>query len=220
MTIAPVPLNDVAPATVILANGEIPTGAARAFLDAAATLVACDGARRTALLCGREPDWTVGDGDSLSASDKAALGDRFVRVPDENTNDLDKAFRFVRSRLPDAPVVIVGAGGGREDHLLGNVFRLFAFAREMPGVALVTNAGRFDLVADERVFASVPDGGVSVFASRPGAHAVSEGLRWPLEGALLDDPWSGTLNRAEGESFTVRTDVPLLVYRAFERTML
>lgn len=202
--------------TVILADGAPPTHpAARAAFDAASRLVCCDGAYRKARALGRLPDLVVGDGDSLSAADRAALGERFVSIAEQETNDLDKAFRTAVARFGGAGIVILGAGGLREDHFLGNVFRLPGFARAAPDVAMVTDAGTFTVVTGARRYACRPGEAVSVFAPDPAARATSEGLEWPLDGVSLAELWRGTLNRTTGTSFRLACDRPLLVYRPF-----
>ena len=80
-------------------------------------------------------------------------------------------------------------------------------------VALVSEYGRFDVVAGAREFAAHKGDAVSVFALRPGTHVVSEGLEWPLDGVALDELWKGTLNRAIGSSFRLSANMPILVYR-------
>ncbi len=202
--------------TAILADGAPPTHpAARAAFDAASRLICCDGAYRKARALGRMPDLVVGDGDSLSAADRAALGERFVSIAEQETNDLDKAFRTAVARFGGAGIVILGAGGLREDHFLGNVFRLPGFARAAPDVAMVTDAGTFTVVTGARRYACRPGEAVSVFASDPAARATSEGLEWPLAEASLAELWRGTLNRTTGTSFRLACDRPLLVYRPF-----
>lgn len=202
--------------TAILADGALPTHpAARAAFDAASRLVCCDGAYRKARALGRLPDLVVGDGDSLSAADRAALGERFVSIAEQETNDLDKAFRTAVARFGGAGIVILGAGGLREDHFLGNVFRLPGFARAAPDVAMVTDAGTFTVVTGARRYACRPGEAVSVFAPDPAARATSEGLEWPLAGVSLAELWRGTLNRTTGTSFRLACDRPLLVYRPF-----
>ncbi len=202
--------------TAILADGAPPAHpAARAAFDAAARLVCCDGAYRKARALGRMPDLVVGDGDSLAAEDRAALGARFVRLADQETNDLDKAFRTAVARFGGEGIVILGAGGLREDHFLGNVFRLPGFARAAPDVAMVTDAGTFTVVSGARRYACRPGEAVSVFAPDPAARATSEGLAWPLDGVSLAELWRGTLNRTTGTSFRLACDRPLLVYRPF-----
>ena len=201
--------------TSILANGAPPSHpAAVAAFRAARRLVCCDGAYPKALALGRDPDLVVGDGDSLTAEQKAKLGERFIHIAEQDTNDLDKAFRTVsaRFRVEDG-IVILGAGGLREDHFLGNVFRLPGFAQVAPNVEMVTDAGVFSVVTDRRVYACRPGEAVSVFASEPETHVRSLGLEWPLDGVSLAALWQGTLNRTTGESFTLWSDRPLIVYR-------
>ena len=183
-------------------------------------LVCCDGALAVARALGREPDFVVGDGDSISPADAESLGDRFVRVAEQDTNDLAKAFRFACERSPRPPdalrIAILGATGLREDHALGNIFRLADFAATVPHVVLYTDAGFFEVVRGERTFPCEPGEAVSVFAPTPGTAVSSNGLQWPLDCVSLADLWSGTLNRTTGPSFTLRTDGrPILVYRPY-----
>ena len=199
---------------VIAAHGETPEGEALEALKSAGRVIACDGAYARLKDIGIEPDWVVGDCDSLSEEDKEALGTRLVRVDEQETNDLEKAFRFAcEEKGCAAKIVIVGAGGGREDHLIGNVFRLVDFAERVPEVAMLTNAGRFDVVKGERTFECAPGQAVSVFAPVPGTKVESEGLQWPLGGVDLSRLWSGTLNRAVARKFSIRSTACVLVDR-------
>jgi len=200
--------------TAILANGAPPAHpVALAALRAARWLVCCDGALGTARILGREPDLVVGDGDSLPSAEQAALGARWVHIAEQETNDLDKAFRTAVARFGGTDMAILGAGGRREDHFLGNVFRLPDFARTAPDVEMITDAGTFTVVDGVRTYACRPGDDVSVFAPRPETHIASTGLRWPLDGLSLTALWMGTLNRTTGTSFTLRSDRPILVYR-------
>ena len=201
----------------ILANGEPPRHAApRAALAAAELLVACDGALAAARALGREPDYVVGDGDSLPAADRAALGARFISVPEQDTNDLCKAFRFVISLpRPDGAlsITLLGTTGRREDHALANVFHLIDFTEAVPDTEILTDEGAFTAVRGEQTFPCRPGEAVSVFVPLPGTQVSSRGLAWPLDGVDLSPLWRGTLNRTTSNSFTLRTSHPLLLYR-------
>ena len=200
-----------------LANGVPPRHAApRAALAAADALVACDGALAAARALGREPDYVVGDGDSISPADRAALGARFVSVPEQATTDLCTAFRFVISLpRPDnsLSVVLLGATGLREDHALANIFHLVDFTEKVPDTKILTDDGTFTAVRGEQDFPCRPGDAVSVFAPLPGTRVTSSGLAWPLDGVDLSPLWRGTLNRTTSDSFTLRTSHPLLLYR-------
>lgn len=205
-------------ATVILANGALPVHPVPVALFAqAARIVCCDGALVKARTLGREPDLVVGDGDSLDTPAKAALGARFVPVPEQETNDLAKAFRVTIERFGAENIVILGADGLREDHFLGNVFRLPGFAEQAPDIALVTNAGVFTVVRGTRTYSCVPGSPVSIFAPEPDTAATSTGLAWPLDGVPLAPLYAATLNRTTGSSFTLAANHPLLVYQPYVR---
>ena len=201
----------------LLANGTPPRHAhAIRLFRTADVLICCDGAAAMARTLGREPDFVVGDGDSLSPTDRTALGARFIHVAEQETNDLAKAFRFAVGHfgLPDGSrLVLLGATGRREDHALGNIFRLPGFAATVPEIQLVTDDGIFEIVRDARTFSCRPGDSVSVFAPTPNTKVSSTGLQWPLDGVDLSPLWAGTLNKTQGESFTLRTSSPLLVYR-------
>ena len=199
----------------ILANGEPPRHATpRAAFASADLLVACDGALAAARALGREPDYVVGDGDSLAAADRTALGARFVLDPEQDTNDLCKAFRFVLSLPRDGAltVTLLGTTGRREDHALANIFHLLDFTEELPDTAILTDAGTFTVVRGEQTFPCHPGDAVSVFAPHPGTRVSSSGLAWPLGGVDLAPLWRGTLNRTTSDSFMLRTSHPILLY--------
>ena len=202
----------------ILANGVPPRHTApRHVLAAADALVACDGALAAARALGREPDYVVGDGDSLPSADRAALGPRFIAVPEQDTNDLCKAFRFVISLpLTDGAlsIILLGATGLREDHALANIFHLIDFTEEVPDTKILTDDGTFTAVRGEQTFPCRPGDAVSVFAPLPDTHVISRGLLWPLDGVDLAPLWRGTLNRTTGIAFTLCTDKPVLLYRS------
>ena len=210
-------LKDLKPHTVILANGAPPQHPIPCqILANARLLICCDGALATARALGREPDFVVGDGDSISTADRQSLGDRFVHVPEQETNDLAKAFTFACHNVDmPAPIAILGATGLREDHTIGNIFRLVDFTAEVPDTVLYTDSGTFEVLRGERAFACRPGDAVSVFAPFPDTAVASRGLEWPLDGVSLASLWSGTLNRTTGDSFSMRTDRPILVYRPY-----
>ena len=201
----------------ILANGAPPSHAAPlAAIAAADLLVACDGAFASARALGREPDYVVGDGDSLPAADRAALATRFISVPEQDTNDLCKAFRFVISLpRPDGAlsITLLGATGLREDHALANIFHLIDFTEKVPDTTILTDVGTFVAVREEQTFPCRPGDAVSVFAPLPDTHVTSRGLAWPLDGVDLSPLWRGTLNRTTAATFTLHSNHPILLYR-------
>jgi len=197
--------------TVILAAGEFPPRGSEPerLLLAATRTVACDSAalayRRRFR---RDPDAVVGDMDSLP---DGAMGTsrptEFRRIPDQETNDLDKAIAFCRTKGWTENLVIVGATGKRTDHAIGNVYR--ALAAEVP---VVEAEGEFLPVRGKLTFRTWKGAGVSVFAPDSATRMTSRGLKWKLDGVRFANPYCATLNRASSETVTVTATRPAFVY--------
>ena len=191
---------------VILANGEFPKrgGEAWRLLAAAKRVVACDGAsdsyRRR---FGMSPSAVVGDMDSVKWFPE---GSEVVRVAEQETNDLEKAVRWCRAR-GWRRLVVVGASGKREDHLLGNVFRALDL-----GVEVVTESGRFVPVLGRASFRAAKGAAVSVFAPDPATRMTSKGLEWPLDKVAFRNLYCATLNRASASRVSLTSTRPVLVY--------
>lgn len=212
--------SDYASFTVILADGDPPAHAVPlSVLKKAEKVVACDGAWKTALSLGRIPDAVAGDCDSLAGADIAELerlGVPVVKDPEQDTNDLCKAFRHVMRSGCAGHICILGATGKREDHAIGNIFHLIDMAAVNPDVSIITDSGVFEPVLPPgRIWnrVSCVNGPVSVFAPHPDTVMSSEGLEWPLEGVKFDSLWRGTLNRIVSSRFSVATDRPAIIFR-------
>ena len=198
------------PSTVILAAGDFPKrgGAAWTLLAAATRVVCCDGAadayRRRFR---RWPDVVIGDFDSVSRlSSRLSRPPSFVHVPDQDTNDLEKAMAYCAKRGWRDPVV-VGATGKREDHTLGNVFRALDY-----GCEIVTDTGRFVPVCGKASFKVAKGAAVSVFAPDPKTRMTSKGLEWPLDGVRFRNLYCATLNRTTGTRVVLTATRPVAVY--------
>jgi len=192
----------------ILADGEFPKrgGAAWELLAGAKRVVACDGA--AGAYCrrfGKPPLAVVGDLDSLA---RRPAGAEVVRVGDQDSNDLEKAVRWCRAK-GFGNLVVVGATGKREDHLLGNVFRALDL-----GVEVVSDFGRFVPVSGKASFRVAKGTPVSVFAPDPATRMTSKGLEWPLGGVRFRNLYCATLNRASAVRVSLTTTKPVLVYIA------
>ena len=193
---------------VILANGEFPKkdGEAWSILAAAKRVVSCDGAadsyRRR---FGKSPFAVVGDMDSVKWLPE---GSEVVRVADQETNDLEKAVRWCRA-CGWRRIVVVGASGKREDHLIGNVFRALDL-----GVEMITDFGRFVPVCGKASFRVAKGAAVSVFAPDASTRMTSKGLEWPLDKVAFRNLYCATLNRASASRVSLTSTKPVLVYIA------
>ena len=241
---------------VIVCNGEFPKKEYPRYLIQSADLViCCDSARNVARLeaLGRTPDLLVGDMDSTPVSVQKRLSGnsgstaapasasgpatgRVVRIPEQDDNDLAKAFALLRERYPEVTEIhILGAGGKNEAHTVGNLGWLMEWERRSiaeTGLGLAARGINVDMVSDwSTAFAVSPTAAndttflepvelfvgegrrISFFATDPELRISSQGLQWPLDGVDLTQWWGATLNRASTPAISLRFNKksPLLV---------
>lgn len=189
--------------TVILANGDFPASPhSLGILQEAERVVCCDGAAQALLAHGIEPDAVIGDLDSLNDELKERLCGRIIHVAEQDTNDLNKAFRYCLSK-GWLDIIILGATGKREDHTLGNISLLADFAKQVPAIRMVTDYGLFLPMLASGTISCTPGQQVSIFALEADTPIVSHGLKYPLNGLAPRRWWEATLNEALGDSFTL-----------------
>jgi len=190
--------------TVVLANGSFPpkNSLPRRILESALRVVCCDGAadsyRRK---LGRVPDAVVGDCDSLKGRYPNT-----VIIPEQETNDLEKAVMYCRS-CGWNDILVLGATGRREDHSIGNVFR----ALELD-VEIVTDRGRFIPVSESIVLNVKKGSAISILVPDKATKMTSQGLQWPLDGVRFDKIYAATLNRASSSRVSLSTTKKVSVF--------
>lgn len=167
------------------------------------------------------PFVVIGDGDSLSASEKDALAERYIQVDEQAYNDLHKAMQWAVAKfgILDSQFTILGATGRREDHTLGNISYLVTFAEEYPGadITMLTDYGTFRALAEgEYCLPCFPRQQISLFVPDPATRLYSRGLRWPLDGNQPKRWWQATLNEALEDNFTLRCSGWVILFSTFE----
>lgn len=204
--------------TVILADGAFPASReALEYLENARRVICCDGAARSLVAYGREPDRIVGDLDSLSAEFKKRFADRIEHVSEQESNDLSKAFRYC-CQLGCRKIVILGATGKREDHTLGNLSLLSIYTESVPDIKIVTDYGYFTVAKKSGTFRSFAGQQISIVPLTGKAVVSSKALKYPMDELELKLWYQATLNEALGDTFEL--DFPenceLLIYRTFK----
>ena len=209
---------------VILAAGDFPTHPVplRA-LHEADFVIYCDSAysQLTTQHSALTTDFVViGDGDSLSESDKRNLGDRWIHVAEQDYNDLHKAMVWISDEFDHSSlkITILGATGKREDHTLGNISYLVTFAEEYPGIdiEMLTDHGRFVALHGTHTCPSFPKQQVSMFVLDPSTSLTSDGLRWPLQDFHPRTWWQASLNEALGNNFTLTSSNWVILFQTYE----
>jgi thiamine pyrophosphokinase len=195
---------------IIFANGPLPDlEAARRALAPGDRLIAADGGLRHLRALGLTPHLLIGDLDSVSAEDAAAVRAAGARVEPhparKDETDLELALR--RACAEGAQdVLIFGALGGRWDQTLANLLLLAHPDYRTVRLRLLDGPQQIYLVQGSTVIEGRAGDTVSLVPLSGDAHGVTTtGLEYPLNNGTL--PFGGTLgisNVLIGSEATVR----------------
>jgi len=202
---------------IILADGLFPSSErVQNLLKEAEIIVCCDGAARKLLNFGIEPDYIIGDLDSLSVELKQRFAPKIVQNSDQETNDLTKAVEFCISKNWKQ-IAILGATGLREDHTLGNISLLCDYKKRLDEVVMISDFGIFTPVLETTTFKSFLGRQVSIFSLNPETKLTFKGLKYPVTNQSFTSWWQGTLNSSLGDSFEIvlHNEGEIIVYVAF-----
>ncbi len=180
---------------VVVGGGEAPDPAIGRRLAGAALVIAADSGVDHARLLGLIPDVVVGDLDSASPDGLAwadGHGADIQRHPvAKDATDLELALDVAQaaadaSGTVPVEVVVVDGGGGRLDHLVGNLALLAARRPPLVVTGLVGPA-TVTPIHDQRHLVGSVGALISLVAvGGPAAGVTTTGLRWSLHDAVLD----------------------------------
>lgn len=208
---------------VIVCNGDFPRKAyPRWVLSQADYIACCDGAlrafkRNAPAIFGspRLPDVLIGDFDSLPKAERRAYKGKIVHVAEQEDNDQTKAMRYVLDNVPEVDEIhIIGAGGKREDHTIGNYALLMEYTRLFP---LAERGVKVDMVSDWSTAFAVTDScsffvgqgrELSIFTPDNSLRIKSKGLMYPTDGVVFDNWWKATLNKASDDEVSLELSHP------------
>ncbi|MDR2520619.1 MAG: thiamine diphosphokinase [Bacteroidales bacterium OttesenSCG-928-I14] len=208
---------------VILANGSFPKHKIPlTYLKKAKKIICCNGGGQNLIEHGLNPNFIIGDMDSISNSMIEQFHFQIIKNSSQNINDLTKALNFCFIKKAWTEITIVGATGKREDHTLGNISILTKFARFMK-IQLLTDYGVFVAIEKTTTFESYPGQQVSVFSLTPNINISYIDLVYPLQNQPLHYWWEGTLNEALKNNFTIeinylhsqKKSAKILVFREY-----
>lgn len=200
---------------VILAAGEfpkhpIPLAALIRFRE---RIICCDSAADALLEAKLKPMAVVGDGDSISPVARNLFSDRLHLNPEQDTNDLTKAFNYAISQ-GFSKILILGATGKREDHTLANISLLADYATQA-NIEMLTDHGQFSAINGHAIMETELYQQISFFCMDSSPLTI-RGVKWPLNKATILCWWQATLNEARGQSIEIESTGSVVVFRAYK----
>ncbi|MCL2441626.1 MAG: thiamine diphosphokinase [Treponema sp.] len=167
-------------------------------------IIAADSGLIAAQNAGVNPDWVIGDMDSLDTQSRltALPQERIIRLQhDKDFTDTEMAFSLAVEK-GCSQIWIIGGGGGRLDHLFG-IRSLFE--REIfPNRWITDTSDIYCIEVEQREWKAESGAVVSVFPLGDGPwEAESEGLKWPLKGLPWNRGFFGLSNAAVNGEFSI-----------------
>ena len=194
---------------VIIGGGEYPTAELPLqIIKNTPYIVCCDGAADSFVATGAVPDAIVGDGDSISAENRAKFGHLLHIISEQESNDQTKAVRFCAGHGKKR-IAIVGATGKREDHTIGNISLLIDYRRAGTEVYSFTDYGVFMACNGTTTHKCRKGQQVSIFSITANEMS-SSGLLYPIYD--FTNWWQGTLNECTGNEFTINAEGEYLLF--------
>ncbi|MBT3250913.1 MAG: thiamine diphosphokinase [Candidatus Marinimicrobia bacterium] len=188
---------------VVIANGLFPDHPIPLeILQKSNFNIYCDGAAKRSHLDKYAPDIIIGDLDSIQKDVYDKYREIIVRVETQDTSDLEKALLWC-NKYSIKSVVILGASGLREDHLISNIFLLESYCQDFDHISMITNYGSFSPVYSEKIFESFLGQQVSIFCIDATVKITSEHLMYPLNKTSLNGLNKGISNESTSTSFTI-----------------
>jgi thiamine pyrophosphokinase len=184
---------------IVVANGllgpDAPEAVRALALGPADRIIAADGGAAHCRALGLRPDVAIGDFDSLSDAELAALeaaGAQVVRHPaHKDQTDLELALRWAVQNGAD-DIVVLAALGGRWDQTLANLLLPALPGLEGVRLRLVDGPQQIYLIQRETRIEGRPGDIVSLIPiGGPARGVTTEGLEYPLNGGTL--PFGSTL---------------------------
>ena len=194
---------------VILANGDFPSHPiAMNHLESNKIVICTDGAADKLLDIGKKPDFIIGDFDSTKIK-RSNRSENWIETPDQNKTDLEKAFDWcIKNNIKK--IILLGAGGGREDHLFGNSFTLANYYDKVE-CEMITNYSKIVCVKGKNYIKSVADQDISIIATEKIDSITLDGLQYTMKNQTLDPSARAICNKTITNKFYVESTGKVLV---------
>ena len=180
------------------------------FLDKYNIIICADGAVNKIINLGIEPDYILGDLDSISNENLKKYYDKIVELKDQNYNDLHKTLLWCKEKNIKY-IDIIGIDGKRIDHTIGN-FSIILDCISFVDITIYTEYGTIYTINKERTFKNCYKKNISLFNSMPENKITTNGLKYELNNANLKKFYTGTLNKAIENEIKIKTKDKILIY--------
>lgn len=172
---------------IILANGKAPQKSIINFFQQRNynTLICADGGANTALKLKLEPDFIIGDLDSISnaAFKKFSKTSNVIKYRRQNDTDVEKCLKFAIKNKFEA-TLLIGATGDRLDHTFCNLGIVLKFIEKI-SITLLAENSFLKPHKGNITLKSFPGETISVYGFNRQTKITSKGLKYQLKNVAL-----------------------------------
>jgi thiamine pyrophosphokinase len=173
---------------LLLLDGEEPSKEfVQKFAEGNSLVIATDGAAKYAHVYEIHPDIIIGDMDSITKDLRqfyTERGTRIIEDPDQQTNDFEKALKYILAEALSKEVIVLGIHGKRTDHLLTNFSVMLRFTDKFDSLIAYDATHEHHFLTAEKHWYSftAPVGSVVSLTPLPAAQGITtSGLYYPLK---------------------------------------
>jgi thiamine pyrophosphokinase len=184
---------------LIIANGQAPAEKLLQQLSReAGVIIAINGGSVTCYHNNIQPDFIVGDLDSIPAGVSAHFkNSKLIYRPDQNYHDLEKAIEFALSLKPQL-IRIAAAFGKRADQTLANLLTLQTRFSQI-ALEFYDDFGRLEIISGSRRLMLPVGQVISLFSFLPVYGVTLEGFEYTVKNADYPHGFNGLSNVIAGQ---------------------
>ena len=201
---------------ILVLNGEIPKKKNLIPYIADYNKILCaDGAANTILNYDINPDFILGDLDSICAEKLKQYNGKVICLPDQNLNDLEKILNWCFGNDYN-DIDIIGFDGKRIDHTIGNFSIILRFIDKL-NIDIITESGIFHTIKNDTIIKNLKKKYISIFSNDSHNQISTIGLKYELKNNKLPELNSGTLNYAIKDEVKVFCNNNILFFIAHKK---
>jgi len=195
---------------IVIANGSFPSHPVpMQYLNNHETIICADGAADKLINYGKRPDVVIGDFDSTKRKNSTKVK-KWIQAPNQNKTDLEKTFEWcIKHDIKN--IVLLGAGGKREDHTLGNLFTLAKYHGKL-NCEIITNHSKIICVSGKNHISTNINQAVSIIAVEPIESITIEGLQYDMKNEKIFPSARAICNKAISDQFYLESTGKVLVF--------
>ena len=195
---------------IIIANGDFPTHPIPIkYIENSKTIICTDGAADKLISFGRSPDFVIGDFDSTSIIINDRPG-KWIETPNQNKTDLEKTIEWcIKNQI--IKINILGCGGNREDHMIGNLFCLSKYYDQIK-CKIITNESEIICYSGENHIGVKMNQQISIIATELIDDITIDGLKYNIKNEILKPSARAICNESISKQFYLKSSGKVLVF--------